>query len=77
MIICFAIKTFDNQIYVGKRHNNIIKDNPCIDFKHGIQGFMNDKLKFLDRREALKEAIESGQVKLSLLDDILLSEDLY
>ena len=81
MIITAAIKTTNGNIYTGKRHAyclNLIRMNSDT-HKNAIQGFLNDKNEFLTRQEALKEAIECGQIQGSddMIGSILTSEDLW
>lgn len=63
------------------RHYHIIRKLAARDYPRpitGIQGFLNDKGKFLTREEAAKEAVECGQVnKLHWTKDKLFSEDLW
>jgi hypothetical protein len=70
----------DGKIWTGRRHSDVIRKiveelgrqaAPV----RGIQGFVTECGKFLDRREAAKVAFEAGQVKE--LFPILMSEDLY
>lgn len=67
----------DGVIYTGRRHNIILcdKSRPFQFLQNGIQGFVNDKGEFLDRKEASKHAFECGQIKKDT--GRLYSEDLY
>jgi hypothetical protein len=66
MIIASAIKLSDGRVFVGKRHGDCFK---AIVFFTGdrmnrvgsTQGFINDKLQFLDRGLAYLEALENKQ----------------
>jgi hypothetical protein len=88
MIIASAIKLSDDRVFVGKRHgdcfSNLIKiyEKTGMDYEevrklhfNCIQGFINDKLQFLDRRQAAQEAEENKQWIAT--HDILMSEDLW
>jgi hypothetical protein len=74
-MIISAAMLINSKIYTGKRHYNIIKDNPGLTFKDGIQGFVDDKDKFLNRKQAAIEAFKCGQISKKVT--VLLSEDLY
>jgi hypothetical protein len=69
----------DGIIYTGRRHHNIMWDNPKGMFKgeDAIQGFVTDDGKFVDRIEGAKIALESGQIKQLNWPPNLYSEDLY
>ena len=77
MIKQSAIRTLDMKVYVGRRHNDIIRNNPTIDFAFSKceQGFVTDKEEFVSRTEAAKIAFGCGQIKEQKLT--LFSEDLY
>lgn len=45
--------------------------------KTEVQGFITNKNRFLDRKEALKLVKENGQLKKSLIGSELTSEDLW
>ena len=95
MIICAAIKikyvdSKDNiqQLTIcGHRHSNCFRIKHRLDNKHtqwSEEGFINHKDEFLDRKEALKHALECGQLsattrkfKKEQNEDELYSEDLY
>ena len=96
MIICAAIKLIDLDkdkflVICGHRHRNCFEMIPQLDEKWRkiqrrkvVEGFINHKGEFLDRKEALKHAIECGQMsethKYYREDhniDELYSEDLY
>lgn len=89
-IICSAIKHEDTgKIYYGHRHNH------CLDASNGelswklnrqeiskikrIQGFITNKNRFVDRKEALIIALANNQVidKDKIRGNDLYSEDLY
>jgi hypothetical protein len=69
MIIASAIKLSDGSVFVGKRHGDcyynmkvilkLEKPNQCA--VKAIQGFINDKLQFLNRENAYYEALENNQ----------------
>jgi hypothetical protein len=73
---------YNNRVYAGKRHGDII---PVIINETGVncvngeqQGFITSSGRFVNRREAAKIALESGQIrKLRFHEDELFSEDLY
>ena len=75
-----AIKQ-SNKVYVGKRHSDVIrimvKDGFSIPIK-GIQGFVTEDGKFLNREESAKVALKNKQIKkLKFSKTKLYSEDLY
>ena len=80
MIVSAAIKQ-DGIVHVGRRHHNIIADMRLKGFvwnETEIQGFVTDKGEFLNRIDARKHFIDSGQVSVSgTLKHQLYSEDLY
>jgi hypothetical protein len=69
MIIASAIMLKDGRVFVGKRHGDCYYNMKCIlKLIHPnqcsvktIQGFINDKLYFLDREQAYYEALEYNQ----------------
>lgn len=74
MIIASAIKLKNGSVFVGKRHGDVFSNIMLIYQKTGasyeqarkkhfgaIQGFINDKLQFLNREEAYYEAFSCGQ----------------
>lgn len=94
MIICAAIKVtisepvHDEIIICGHRHGDCLMTIQSLcDYWDGhtkVQGFINHKGEFLDRKEALKHAIECGQLSKTHMYyqkdnhiDELYSEDLY
>lgn len=95
MIICAAIKMkyvdskddVQELIICGHRHSDCFKVKHRLDNKHtqwSEQGFINHKGHFLNRKEALKHAIECGQLSATHRHYIennnvneLYSEDLY
>ena len=95
MIICAAINiTFVNSqnevinlIVCGHRHGDCYKTIRQLDNKHTqwtVQGFINHKGEFLDRKEAFEHAKECGQCNETQRyywedhnQDELYSEDLY
>lgn len=95
MIVCAAIQvkgtTMDcrkiDTIVCGHRHCNCFDIIKYLNFAHidtKIQGFINHKGEFLDRKEALAHALECGQLTATHRwyqedhgIDELYSEDLY
>ena len=74
-ILIAAIKK-DGEVYTGKRHGDIFKNyKPFGGLNNGIQGFITNKNRFVDRWEAAKIAYHSGQIKEQ--KKILFSEDIY
>ena len=81
MIVAAAIN-HEDKIYIGKRHCFIIRDiikstrNPYN--KKSIQGFVDDKGNFLNRKDAADHALACGQIaKLKYSTRDLFSEDLW
>lgn len=89
-VLCAAIWFDDGIEYVhqpvktglvicGRRHHNcfytvyILK--PELKMVKHTEGFLTSKNRFLDRSEAARLALESGQIKEDIVT--LLSEDLY
>lgn len=76
MIIASAIKLADGRFFVGKRHGDcyqnmktILKmDKPDQTSVRSKQGFINDKLEFLDRTQAYHEAFACGQCDEKIFD---------
>ena len=68
-------------LLVGRCHPDIMHDNFPIVGKFGdedIQGFIDDKGKFLTRHEAYLHAMECKQVKAEDIEnEVLYSEDLW
>ena len=92
MIICAAIKIINEEleeiIVCGHRHSNCLKIISQLGAhwsgRKQIQGFINHKGEFLDRKEALFHALECGQLSETHRYyqedhniDELYSEDLY
>lgn len=95
MIICaaFKIKYVDSKNDVqqlticGHRHSDCFKIKHRLDNKHtqwSEEGFINHKGEFLNRKDALKHALECGQLSSTIRnfkedrnEDELYSEDLY
>jgi hypothetical protein len=71
----------DGQIVAGHRHHNVIRTIVAltgIKPVTGTQGFLTDAGTFVDRVEAARIALMSGQInKLKFSDTELFSEDLY
>ena len=84
MIVAAAIKQ-DGIVYKGKpfveRHHHLIHRIAVETGKipvTGEQGFITDKLEFLNRKEASLHALECKQIKcLKYSDSELFSEDLW
>lgn len=76
MIISSAIKGKLGEIYIGKRHSDIVKEHYPATFG-GIQGFITDNKTFLTRDEAEKHARDCGQLTKPLIGSVLTSEDLW
>ena len=75
-----AILLVDGTILTGKRHGEIFRkakdDNFSVEqFKGHVQGFVDDKNKFYNRKDSGKIAYECGQIKEII--NCLMSEDLY
>lgn len=82
MIICAAIKTGGNVIIRGQRHCDCLQAaqrmRTPIELIHTrTEGFINSEGKFLDRTEAMHEAVACGQVSKEEEFRELFSEDLY
>lgn len=78
-MIQFAAIRKGNEIYLGKRHCDIINASPFGMFKNkkSIQGFVTDTGEFLDREGAGAHAIRCGQIKKLKWGKQLYSEDIY
>ena len=84
MIVRAAIKV-NGVVYIGakgKRHDSVIHDIVNIHKLPspvgGVQGFVDNKHKFLDRHEAAKHAFKCGQLPGDKeCPDIIMSEDLW
>ena len=65
MIITSAVELSNGLVYVGTRHGDcyrfIEKFYTEDALKDSIQGFLNDKLEFLNREQAYYEALSCGQ----------------
>ncbi len=77
-----AIKRSDGIISIGKSHADIIKKSPYGTCKKGsISGFLTSKDRFVDKQEAAKIAILSGQIipgpNLIIRSCGLLSENIW
>jgi hypothetical protein len=62
------------------RHGDILHRWPVPNFRHGTQGFIDDKLGFVTRKVACLIAHKEGQItkpKRTNPQDILFSEDLW
>lgn len=65
-------------IYCGLRHNNILWQGKHVSRNLDHQGFLTSKGTFVNRKDAAKIALESGQIKeLNYSETELFSEDLY
>ncbi len=82
-IICPAIMTQTGIVFKGHRHSDCIRTARSIksltDFEitHRTEGFITSENVFVNRREAMKIAIEAGQVSKDHKGVDLYSEDLY
>ena len=74
MLILSAILK-ENLIYLGKRHSDIFSTYNNINLRGGIQGFIDKRGFFYDRKEAATYAFKEGQIKEE--KEILFSEDLW
>ena len=78
MIIAPAIKTKEGKIYISRMSHSELLVLHKEDFKYSEQGFINDDLRFVDRKEALKIARKENKNLNKLVDnDELYSEDLW
>lgn len=87
MIVCAAIKIETGEVFSGRRHFDCIqsiikaKKHKSSVAKGAIQGFLDDKGNFLNRKEAKKHFFDCGQVsvygKYGIHPTELFSEDLY
>lgn len=71
-------------VFCGHRHPHCLYQMVAITGKadheagHGVQGFLTDTNRFVDRNEAALIALSSGQIeKLQFSSKELFSEDLY
>jgi len=75
-----AIK-YEDKIWIGKRHGEIIQQMVVDGFDKRItqamQGFITEDGQFLSRKDAYYRAIECGQIKDDNKTPLLLSEMLY
>ena len=77
-----AAMMHEGKMWTGRRHYEIIRDiveGTGVSRAKGEQGFVTDKGKFVNRSEALKIAISSGQVEegKTINRKHLFSEDLW
>jgi hypothetical protein len=68
LIVSSAVKLSNGSVFTGKRHGDCYQMIKFItgdkeSCKDSIQGFINDKLQFLDRTEAYHEALSCGQCR--------------
>jgi len=82
VLVQSAIKSSSGRVYTGRRHHNIINYYALqgIYFKTSddIQGFVNDRGVFKDRRLAMVEAIKCKQLRNGkIIGGVLTSEDLW
>lgn len=64
----------------GYRHSSCLEilGFTGIEYKNkSVQGFLTSKNRFLNREEARKLVLRNGQVKKTIIDGELFSEDLY
>jgi hypothetical protein len=66
-------------VYTGRRHHNIIAENPTVVFKgkDSVQGFVTNYGRFLNREDALQLALTNGQYFRREPTGVLTSEDLW
>jgi hypothetical protein len=71
-------------VFAGHRHHNCLYQMVAVTGKaqhemgEEVQGFLTNKNRFVTREEAVKIAVEAGQIeKPEYHDDKLFSEDLY
>ena len=85
-IICAAIHNPDDRdmannplVYCGLRHANVLWQSKLVSRDPDHQGFLTSKGRFVDRKEALKIALENDQVidRTQIRGETLYSEDLY
>jgi len=85
-IICAAIHNPDDRdmannplVYCGLRHANVLWQSKLVSRDPDHQGFLTSKGRFVDRKEALKIALENDQVvdRTQIRGENLYSEDLY
>ena len=78
MIIAPAIRTKDGKVYAGRNSHSELLVLYRKEFWDSEQGFITDKLEFVDRKEALKIAKKENSNLNKLVDtDELYSEDLW
>lgn len=80
MIIYSAIKNLkNNKIYLGKNHSEIFFKFPNIkEYNRAlIMGFLTDKLKFLDRKEASNYVIKNKQIKNKKIIKLIKTQELF
>ena len=61
--------------YTGKRHREIVENNQHVNLRKGKEGFITNQGLFVDREDAAKIALISGQIKTPKKS--LKSEDLW
>ena len=85
-IICAAIHNPDDRdmannplVYCGLRHANVLWQSKLVSRDPDHQGFLTSKGRFVDRKDALKIALENDQVidRTQIRGENLYSEDLY
>lgn len=83
-IVCAAIhnpkdKDMAGQplIYCGLRHSNILWQSKNVSRDPYHQGFLTSTGRFVDRKEALKIALDNNQVVGKIIGNNLYSENLY
>ena len=78
MIIAPAIKTKEGRIYASRNSHSELLVMYLKEFKSAEQGFITDKLEFIDRKKALEIAKkENNNLKKLVNNDELYSEDLW
>ena len=68
-------------VITGRRHSDCYNTLICLDYDmiknyEDIQGFLTSNNRFVDRKEAYRIALESGQIE-EREHELLISEDLY
>ena len=73
-----AILRTDNCIIFDRDHEKCYKRSPVGSCDKGaVQGFLTDKLRFVNRKTAASIAFQAGQIDKIVPDDILVSEQLW
>jgi len=64
VILASAVKALNGIVYIGHRHWNVFDNMRAkgVTYKGGVQGFITDQYRFLDRRQAYFHAVRCGQI---------------